>query len=165
MSKIPPELATADAMAEFFMLCLDDDSPLDDWYQTLDPVIRTDWDRLEPEFVKEWAQPAELLNHKLKPEGVGTKVLFRRATQHAHIAWTQEMMVRVRYCILEGESRVEHIYHVGRTPKLSLSHKQHRPSLYTNWSTFILDTVMAINVNQLKEQARWNGNSWRRFVS
>jgi hypothetical protein len=62
---------------EFFMLCLDIDSPVDDWYQTLDPVTRTDWDLLAPEFVREWAQPAarsaikkmaELLNHKLKLE-------------------------------------------------------------------------------------------------
>jgi hypothetical protein len=70
-------ITAPDAMAEFFMLCLDADCPVDDWYQTLDPVIRTDWDLLAPEFVREWAQPAarsaidkttEPLNTKLKPE-------------------------------------------------------------------------------------------------
>ncbi|KAH9972269.1 hypothetical protein BGW80DRAFT_1459888 [Lactifluus volemus] len=85
----------ANLKAEFFMLCLDVDSPVDDWYQTLDPVIHTDWNLLAPELVREWAQPAarsaigktaELLYHKLKPEDVGTMALFRGVKQHAHIS-------------------------------------------------------------------------------
>jgi hypothetical protein len=149
-------ITAPDAKAEFFMLCLDVDSPVDNWYQTLDPVIRTDWDLLAPEFVREWAQPAarsaiektaELLNHKLKPDDVGTMVLFRGVKQHPHIAWAHEMMVRVRDCGLE--SRVEYIHQVrGEFPR-SIINSIDRA--YTNWSTFI-EAVMVIDTIQLKER-------------
>ncbi|KAH9972302.1 hypothetical protein BGW80DRAFT_1252828 [Lactifluus volemus] len=136
------------------MLCLDVDSPVDDWYQTLDPVIRTDWDLLVAQFVKEWAQPparpektVELLNLKLKPEDVGTMVLFRGAKQHAHIAWAHEMMVRVRHCGLE--SREEYIHLVRCELPSSIIDSIGRG--YTTWSTFI-EAVMAIDVDRLKER-------------
>jgi hypothetical protein len=151
-------ITAPDAKAEFFMLYLDVDSPVDNWYQTLDPVIRTDWNLLAPEFVKEWAQPAarsesaientaELHNHKLKPEDIGTIVQFRGAKQHAHIAWAHKMMVRVRDCGLE--SRVEYIHQVRREFPSSIINSVDRAS--TNWSTFI-EALMAIDIIRLKER-------------
>jgi hypothetical protein len=153
-------ITAPDAKAEFFMLCLDVDSPADAWHQALDPMIRTNWDKLEAEFMKEWAPPqqatrsdmektTELLNHKLKPEDVGTMVLFRGAMHHAHIAWASQIMIRVRDCGLE--TRAEYIHQVkGELPSSIISSMD---QAYTDWRTFI-DAVMGINVDQLKEKVR-----------
>jgi hypothetical protein len=84
------------AMASFFLLCLEVDSPADDWYQMLRQPICNDWVQIEPAFIAKWnAQhmPATLamektqalLDYKLRLEDVGTMVSDMGRTQHAHI--------------------------------------------------------------------------------
>jgi hypothetical protein len=82
-------IATADAKAQFFPLCLEIDSPADLWFQKLDPAVHLDWDKLEPQFMKHWVpeiqqsatelamdKTEDLLECKLKPEEVGQRVPF-----------------------------------------------------------------------------------------
>ncbi|KAH9972256.1 hypothetical protein BGW80DRAFT_1561090 [Lactifluus volemus] len=102
--EIPPELATLDAPGER-------DYGTRRKGRILHVVPRY-WDLLAPEFVREWAQlaarsaiekTAELLNHKLKPEDVGTIVLIDRA----YTNWSTFIEAVMAIDIIRLKERVE----------------------------------------------------------
>jgi hypothetical protein len=78
---IVSSITTATEKAHYLMLCLEVKSPVDKWFQGLDPVVKMDWAQLEAEFMQKWTvcqaplrldmeKMEDLLNHRLKPEEV-----------------------------------------------------------------------------------------------
>jgi hypothetical protein len=85
--KIISNVATATEKACYLLLCLEVKSPADKWFKGLDPMVKMNWARLEPEFTQKWMMHQapqrldlekieDLLNHRLKPEEVSEQVPF-----------------------------------------------------------------------------------------
>jgi hypothetical protein len=111
-------ITTPEAKADFFLLRVEADSLAEEWYLALPQQTRESWDLLEPQFETRWAtqQPMtrtdtektyDLLNHKLKPEDVGTTVQYQGRAQHAHVAWAEDALDKARACGIEN--RTEYI--------------------------------------------------------
>jgi hypothetical protein len=153
-------IATADAKAQFFPLCLEIDSPADLWFQKLDPAVHLDRDKLEPQFTKCWVpeiqqsatelamdKTEDLLECKLKPDEVGQRVPFRGTVVYGHVAWAEEMFMMVQRCGLEN--RIEYICQVMKE-LLKLVQSSIVKS-FTDWAMF-LEAVKGINTDQLEQR-------------
>jgi hypothetical protein len=91
---------------------LEVESPVDEWYQKLSAVTKTDWDALEAAFIQEWTPQAahttsvmdrtiDLMAHKLKPEDVGKTAPSKGRMEHMHVIWANEILAKVKACQLE----------------------------------------------------------------
>ena len=153
-------VATAAEKARYLMLCLEVKSPADKWFKGLDPAVKTDWARLEPEFTQKWAthqtpqrsdleKTQDLLNHRLKPEEVSEQVPFWGTTEYTHIVWAEEMTALVQAHGLE--TRHEYVYQA--MTNLPNAVKDNMEGEVTDWTTFIA-AVKAIKIEKLKAQAK-----------
>jgi hypothetical protein len=153
-------ISTAAEKAHYLMLCLEVKSPVDKWSKGLDPVVKTDWARLEPEFTQKWAthqtpqrsdleKTQDLLNHRLRPEEVSKQVPFWGTTEYTHIVWAKEMTALVQAHGLE--TRHEYVYQA--ITNLPNAIKDNMEGEVTDWTTFIA-AVKAIKIEKLKAQAK-----------
>jgi hypothetical protein len=109
---VTSNVTTPTVKAQYLLLCLEVESPVDEWYQKFPAVTKTDWDTLEAMFVQEWTpqvahttsvmdRTINLVAHKLMPKDVGKTAPSKGRMEHMHIIWANKILAKVKACQLE----------------------------------------------------------------
>jgi hypothetical protein len=142
----------------YLLLCLEVESPADDWYQKLLATTKTDWDTLEAAFIQEWTpqsaqamstmdRTVDLIAHKLKPEDVSRTAPSKGRMEYTHIIWANEMLAKAKVCQLE--TWVKYVAQVMGDLPIPIRNDLDRSTI-TDWMTFT-NVVKAIDIQRLQD--------------
>jgi hypothetical protein len=132
---------------------LEVESPVDEWYQKLPAVTKTNWDALEAVFIQEWTpqvahtmsmmdRTIDLMVHKLKPEDVGKTAPSKGRMEHTHVIWANEILAKAKACQLEMQ--IKYVAQVMDDLPIPIRNSLDRSTI-VDWTTFT-EVVKAVDI-------------------
>jgi hypothetical protein len=155
---VKSNVTTPAVKAQYLLLCLEVESPVDEWYQKLLAVTKTNWDALKAVFVQEWTPQAahamsamdrtiDLMAHKLKPEDVGKTAPSKGRMEHMHVIWANKILAKAKACQLEMQ--IEYVAQVMDDLPVPIKNSLDRSTI-VDWMTFT-EAVKAVDVRKIQD--------------